>query len=236
MAEFYWISCAVSNTSDDAENRQQVGTFILVSCGSRQEGLLYIQVFWDVTPCYECVVSDISKVSSIHYVALCIETSGSAGPPTPSNTSEEFNCQQPRCDNLKSQYGFFRWPFLSILLLHSVNRIAMPYAGHAITKHYNSIMFCFWRNSPPNWARASSSTRFLDLSQRRTTVGGTSLDEWLVRRRDLYLATHNTHNRHASMPLVGLESATPAGERPQTYAFDRAAIGCGHAIFLLSAV
>jgi len=30
-------------------------------------------------------------------------------------------------------------------------------------------------------------TRFLDHTQRRTTVGRTPLDEWSARRRDLYL-------------------------------------------------
>jgi len=42
---------------------------------------------------------------------------------------------------------------------------------------------------------ASSFTRFLDHTQRRITVGRTPLDEWSVRRRDLYLTTHNTHNK-----------------------------------------
>ena len=46
---------------------------------------------------------------------------------------------------------------------------------------------------------ASSLTRFLDHTQRRATVGRTPLDEWSVRRRDLYLTTHNTHNRKTSM-------------------------------------
>jgi len=32
--------------------------------------------------------------------------------------------------------------------------------------------------------------------QRRATVGRTPLNEWSVRRRDLYLTTHNTHNTH----------------------------------------
>ena len=41
---------------------------------------------------------------------------------------------------------------------------------------------------------ASSLTRFLDHIQRRATVGRTPLSEWSVRRRDLYLTTHNTHN------------------------------------------
>jgi hypothetical protein len=40
------------------------------------------------------------------------------------------------------------------------------------------------------------SWSFLDHTQRRTTVGRSPLDEWSARRRDLYLTTHNTHNKH----------------------------------------
>jgi hypothetical protein len=36
---------------------------------------------------------------------------------------------------------------------------------------------------------------FLDHTQRRSTVARTPLDEWSARRRDLYLTTHDTHNR-----------------------------------------
>jgi len=44
---------------------------------------------------------------------------------------------------------------------------------------------------------------FLDHTQRRSTVGMTPLDERLARRRDLYLTTHDSHNRQISMPPVG---------------------------------
>jgi len=64
---------------------------------------------------------------------------------------------------------------------------------------------------------ASSFLRFLDHTQRRITVGRTPLDEWSARRRDLYLTTHNTHNRQTSMPPVGFEPTISAGERPQIY-------------------
>ena len=67
----------------------------------------------------------------------------------------------------------------------------------------------------------------LDHTQRRTTVGRTPLDERSARHRDLYLTTHNTHNRQISMPPVGFEPKISAGERPQTYALDRAATGTG---------
>ena len=55
---------------------------------------------------------------------------------------------------------------------------------------------------------------FLDHTQRRSTVGRTPLDEWSARRRDLYLTTHDTHNRPISMPLVGFEPTISAGEQP----------------------
>ena len=55
---------------------------------------------------------------------------------------------------------------------------------------------------------------FLDHTQWRTTLGRTPLDEWSAHRRDLYLATHDTHNRQISMPPVGFEPTISAGERP----------------------
>ena len=83
-----------------------------------------------------------------------------------------------------------------------------------------------WLNSP-QLDRASLSMRFLDHTQRRTTVGRTPLDEWSARRTDLYLTIYNTHNRQISMPPVGFERTISAGERPQTYALYRAATGTG---------
>jgi len=54
---------------------------------------------------------------------------------------------------------------------------------------------------------------FLDHTQRRSTVGRTPLDEWSARHRDLYLTTHDTHNRQISIPPVGFEPKISAGER-----------------------
>ena len=57
----------------------------------------------------------------------------------------------------------------------------------------------FLAQQPPQWARASSLTRFLDHTQRRNTVSMTLLDEWSASRRDLYLKIHNTQTDiHAS--------------------------------------
>ena len=53
------------------------------------------------------------------------------------------------------------------------------------------------------------------------------LGERSARRRDLYLTTHNTHNRQISMPPAGIRTRNPASERPQTQALDRPATGTG---------
>ena len=90
-----------------------------------------------------------------------------------------------------------------------------------VTTHFGCIFTARQR------ALASSCSRFLYHTQRHTTVGRTPLDEWSVRRRDLYLTTHNTHNRQTSMPPVGFELTISAGERPKTYALDHAATGTG---------
>ena len=72
-----------------------------------------------------------------------------------------------------------------------------------------------------DWVWLLIFTRFLDHTQRRTTP----LNEWSVRRRDLYLTTHNNHSRQTSMPAVGFELTISAGERPQTYALDAWLLG-----------
>jgi hypothetical protein len=60
-----------------------------------------------------------------------------------------------------------------------------------------------------------------------TTVGRTPLDEGSARHRDLYLTTHNTHNRQTYMPPVGFEPMILVSERPKTDALDRTATGIG---------
>jgi len=52
-----------------------------------------------------------------------------------------------------------------------------------------------------DWVWLLIFTRFLDHTQRRTTVCRTPLNEWSARRRDLYLTTHN-HNRHNAFSVM----------------------------------
>ena len=121
----------------------------------------------------------------------------------------------------------------TVLLPPGVNPIVVKYIipYHVIYRIiyiyiYIYFFFFLWRCDPTR-VMATSFLRFLDHTQRRTTVGRTPLDEWSARRRDLNLTTHNTHNRQISMPPVGFEATISAGERPQTYALDRAATGTG---------
>ena len=105
-----------------------------------------------------------------------------------------------------------------------------PLAKNHIPKPWNQkiyIVFFFLWPCDPMRVMASSFLSFLDHTRRRTTVSRTPLDKWSARRRDLYLTTHNTHNRQTSMPPVGFEPTISVGERPQTYALDRAVTGTG---------
>jgi hypothetical protein len=75
------------------------------------------------------------------------------------------------------------------------------------------IYYFLWLCSPAR-AMDSSSTRFLNHTQRRTTVSKTPVDELSACRRDLYLTTHNIHNRQTSLPPVGFEPMIAPVERP----------------------
>ena len=88
------------------------------------------------------------------------------------------------------------------------------------------LLFFSWRNNPLS-VMASSLSRLQCGTQTHTHTHRNSLDGWSAWSRDLYLTTHNTHNRQTSMSLAGFEPAFPASERPQTHALDRAATGIG---------
>jgi hypothetical protein len=90
---------------------------------------------------------------------------------------------------------------------------------------FPSFSFFLWWRPGPTRARAYSFTMFLNHTQRHTTVGRTPLDEWSAGHRDTYLTARITNKRKISMSQPGFELAHSAGERPQTYALDRAPIG-----------
>jgi hypothetical protein len=72
-----------------------------------------------------------------------------------------------------------------------------------------------------------SHYRGFTITLRHITLGRTPLDKWSARRRDLYLAAHNTQKRQTSLPPAGFEPAIPASEWPHTHALDRAVTGIG---------
>jgi len=129
------------------------------------------------------------------------------------------------------------YPSLSAQRLSELPLLCVTVCHHTSTGLYPSLSAQrlsertlytpFFRRDSPQWVLVSSFTWFLDHTQRPTTVGRTPMDEWSARRIDLYLTTHNTLNRQTSMPPAGFEPTIPAGERPQTYALDRAATGTG---------
>ena len=91
---------------------------------------------------------------------------------------------------------------------------------------FSFFLSFFWRDSPL-LGHGLLIHEVSEQTQRRTTVGRTPLGEWSARRGDLYLTTHNTHNRQTSMPPVGFEPTISAAKRPQKYALERAATGTG---------
>jgi hypothetical protein len=110
------------------------------------------------------------------------------------------------------------------LLQYSLER---PVCVSELAFNYSNSYFFFFGLDSPQWVMASSFTSFLDHTQRRTRVGRTPLDKWSARRRDLYLTTHNNHNRQTSITPMGFELTISADERPQTYALDRTVTGTG---------
>ena len=131
------------------------------------------------------------------------------------------------------QLGHDNWLWKSsdfIITNHPINdTVYFQTLTRSSNKLYSAWTVCLlvFGAAVPQWARANSFTRFLDHTEWRTTVGRTPLDEWSARRRDLYLTTHNTHNRQTSMTQLGFEPTISVVERPQTYALDRAANGTG---------
>ena len=91
--------------------------------------------------------------------------------------------------------------FWRFYLLNINSHLFVVYYYYYYHHHRRTVcLFLARQPSPPQWARASSFTRFLDHTQRRTTVCRTPVDGWSARLRGLHLTTHNTHNKQTSMP------------------------------------
>jgi len=105
------------------------------------------------------------------------------------------------------------WKYVNAIVIFP---IFMMLDGLKMTTITLNMLPYFVSACGPTRAMAASFTRFLDHTQRRTTVGRAPLDEWSARRRSLYLTTHNTHNRQTSMPQwdSNPQSQQASGRRP----------------------
>jgi hypothetical protein len=93
------------------------------------------------------------------------------------------------------------------------------------------ILFLWWNS--PTGTRTASFLRFLNHIHWHTRVGRTPLDEGSARSRDLYLTTHNTHDKQILMPGTEIKIAIPASDRLQTLTLDSPATGKSDSIFTL---
>jgi len=75
--------------------------------------------------------------------------------------------------------------------------------------YITTCLFFFHGATGPSSPVLSDYQRFT-ITLRHSTLGRTPLDLWQVKRRDLYLTTHNTQKRHTSMPPAEFELAIPA--------------------------
>ena len=171
----------------------------------------------------------VSFIFEIHYLSTFIE--GKHNREYCSQNIKENGTFYVLCNLCIVNKYWRKWPDYFLLsgcmsVVHSIYVYLEFGAVRLLLNIWNLFFFLLWRCDPTR-VMASSFLRFVDHIQRHTTVRRTPLGEWSARRRDLYLTTHNTHNRQTSMPPVGFEPTISAGERPQTYALDRAATGTG---------
>jgi hypothetical protein len=105
-----------------------------------------------------------------------------------------------------------------------------PISSRIKVNHFNllrkGVIIFTMAQQPASGPRPSLYRRFT-ITLRLLTFGRTPLDELSARRRDLYLKTHNIHNRQTSMPPAGFEPTIPANKPPQTHALDRPGNGIG---------
>ena len=108
--------------------------------------------------------------------------------------------------------SFFKYTH-NIRTLHTHTHTYISYIHTYIHTNTNTSSLPLCRNSPKR-VRDASFLTFLNHTQWYTSINRTPLDEWSVLCRDLYLTTHNTQKREASVPPAGFKPAIPASDRP----------------------
>jgi hypothetical protein len=140
-----------------------------------------------------------------------------------------FQCSGLTFFNKQSVTGHFSYIRSSIIQL----RYRLVFGFFFVTYRFYHKCFFFSNGATAPCGPGPPHRQGFTIILRHTTLGRTPLDERSARRRDLYLTTHNTHNRQTSMPPAGFETAIPASERPQTDAIELSATGIGTYIILI---
>jgi hypothetical protein len=93
------------------------------------------------------------------------------------------------------QFVFISWSLINYMANKTYN---VPWKMYSCTVliQFRTVLFIFSVSAAQHglWPPL---TRFRDHTQRHATGGRTPMDEWSARRRDLYLTTHDTHNKHS---------------------------------------
>jgi hypothetical protein len=95
------------------------------------------------------------------------------------------------------------------MFMYSINRVFLYWRWRCFLWRKNWILYTdiFSHGATAPSGSRPPHYRGFTIILRHTTLGRTPLDERSARRRDLQLTTHNTHNRHISMPPMGYEPA-----------------------------
>jgi hypothetical protein len=96
-----------------------------------------------------------------------------------------------------------------------VKNVAMGQVCHTTSPlpckyHFPNAPLTFFRKATSPSGPGSPHYRGFTITLRHTTLGRTPLDGWSARRRDLYLTTHNTHNRQTSHVPGGIRTRNPS--------------------------
>jgi hypothetical protein len=75
--------------------------------------------------------------------------------------------------------------------------------GDRLPLYWQSFFLLHLLEQQPPVGQGLSFTRFLDHTQRRTTVGRTPLDKWSVRRRERPLPDNTHHSQQTSIHAPG---------------------------------
>ena len=138
-----------------------------------------------------------------------VKTTKLAAHHSPISSADDKNEWSLTCTPTQFLYGVDKGDVIASVVL------VMQYAVCLLGGEKIIFFYFAGATAPPPSGPGPPQYRGFTITLRYTTLGRTPLDEWSARRRDLYLTTHNTHNRHPC-PSAGFEPAyqKASGRRP----------------------